>query len=121
VLAWPGSLGGEVHRQVDDPIAMAARMKARDIELEGSGCVMEIGGWRIRVALSEAGAEVGTKLLKKMGDSPTMLLQHAGVPEGVDHIKLLRETLPGQRFMVTVKFSYPITVVARKVASGAGS
>jgi hypothetical protein len=115
VLAWPGSLGCELPRQIDDPIATAANIGAADIEIDGNTCIMEIAGWRVRLPLSPVGAEIGPKYLKILGKADTMLLQHAGVPACVDYLKLLRETLPGQRFMLTVKFHYPVPTAAKKL------
>ncbi|MDO9713139.1 hypothetical protein [Paracraurococcus lichenis] len=116
LLVWPAALGASsLPRQVDDPVAMAAAVRADGIDWSGDNeCLLDVHDWQVRMPLSESGMGRLQKLLGRFrsyqsvrGREDSMVFAY-DVPEGVENMRLSRVLLPRttDQYRLSVRLRY---------------
>lgn len=130
-LVWPTRIGcTELPARVDDPLGLAARVRADGIEWDGGDeCVLELHGWEFRMPLGADGAEQLRGMLAKFGDKPALrgredtLLFAYDVPQDVDSMRVSRMLLARreERYALTVRLRYATMLRDRTVEAAAAA
>lgn len=129
LLAWPVALGASsLPRHVDDPVALAASVRADGIDWSGDNeCLLDVHDWQVRMPLSESGMGRLRKVLGQFrgyksvrGREDTMVFAY-DVPKGVENMRLSRVPLPREsdRYRLSVRLRYATVLRDAKVLASA--